>query len=190
MPRLGVVIASTREGRVGLPVAEWFMERARQHGGFELELVDLKAIDLPMFNEPNHPRLKKHTQEKTRRWSATIEALDAFVIVTPEYNFSSPPALVNGLDHLYPEWNYKAAGLVTYGGISGGLRAAQMTKLMLTSFKIVPMVEQVAITFVAKLIEDGRFAATEAHDKSAVTMLDELLRWTKALEALRQPAKG
>ena len=58
MPRLGVVIASTREGRVGAPVAEWFMERARQHGGFEVELVDLEAVNLPMLSEPNHPDRK------------------------------------------------------------------------------------------------------------------------------------
>ena len=119
-----------------------------------------------------------------------MDALDAFVIVTPEYNFSSPPALVNALDHLYPEWNYKAAGLVTYGGVSGGLRAAQMTKLMLTAFKIVPILEQVTIPFVAKLIEDGRFAANETHDKSATTMLDELLRWTNALATLRTPVSA
>lgn len=190
MPRLGVVIASTREGRVGAPVAEWFMRRASQHGGFDVELVDLKAVNLPMLSEPNHPRLKKHTQETTKAWSATVDALDAFVIVTPEYNFSSPPALVNALDHLYPEWTYKAAGLVTYGGVSGGLRAAQMTRLMLTSFKIVPIVEQVVIPFVAKLIEDGRFAANETHDKSAATMLDELLRWTNALATLRKPVSA
>lgn len=190
MPRLGVVIASTREGRVGAPVAEWFMERARQHGGFEVELVDLKAVNLPLLSEPNHPRLKKHTQETTKAWSATVDALDAFVLVTPEYNFFSPPALVNALDHLYPEWSYKPAGFVSYGGVSGGLRSTQMTKLMLTSFKIVPIVEQVAIPFVAKLIEDGRFAANDMHDKSAVTMLDELLRWTNALLPLRAPVKG
>jgi NAD(P)H-dependent FMN reductase len=134
--------------------------------------------------------LKKHTQETTKAWSATVDALDAFVFVTPEYNFFSPPALVNALDHLYPEWSYKPAGFVSYGGVSGGLRSTQMTKLMLTSFKIVPIVEQVAIPFVAKLIEDGRFAANEMHDKSAVTMLDELLRWTNALVPLRAPANG
>lgn len=121
MPRLGVVITSAREGRVGAPVAEWFMERARQHGGFEVELVDLEAVNLPMLSEPNHPRLKKHTQETIKAWSATVEGFDAFVFVTPEYNFSSPPALVNALDHLYPEWSYKAVGCVSYGGVSGGL---------------------------------------------------------------------
>ena len=188
MPRLGVVIVSTRQGRVGAPVGEWFMERARRHGGFDVELVDLKAVNLPMLSEPNHPRLKKPTQETTRAWSATVEALDAFVFVSPEYNFFTPPSLVNALDHLYPEWNYKAASFVSYGGVSGGLRATQMTKLMLTTFKMVPIVEQVAIPFVAKSIEDGRFVANELHDKSAATMLDELLRWTNALAALRQPA--
>ena len=187
MPRLGVVIVSTREGRVGSTVAEWFMERARQHGGFEVEMVDLKAVNLPVLSEPNHPRLKKHTQDATKAWSATVEGLDAFVFVTPEYNYFSPPSLVNALDHLYPEWTYKAAGFVSYGGVSGGLRSTQMTKLLLTTFKMVPIVEQVAVPFVAKTIQDGRFTASEAHDKSASTMLDELLRWTNALAILRQP---
>jgi NAD(P)H-dependent FMN reductase len=185
MPRLGVVIASTREGRVGAPVAEWFVDRARQHGGFDVELVDLKAVNLPVLSEPNHPRVKKYTQETTKAWSATVGALDAFVIVTPEYNFFSPPALVNALDHLYAEWNYKAAGFVSYGGVSGGLRSTQMTKLFLTGFKIVPIVEQVAIPFVAKQVENGRFAANDVQDTSAAAMLDELLRWTGALATLR-----
>lgn len=185
MPRLGVVLTSTREGRVGATVADWFLARAREHGGFEVELVDLKAVDLPMMSEPNHPRLKKYTQEKTRAWSATVSALDAYVFVTPEYNFGSPPALVNALDHLYWEWTHKAAGLVTYGGISGGLRAAQMTKLLLTSFKIVPLVEQVAIPFVTQHLTDGVFKGDEKHDKSATVMLDELARWNAALATLR-----
>jgi len=185
MPRLGVVIASTREGRVGAPVADWFLGRARTHAGFEVEVVDLKAVNLPVLSEPNHPRLKKYTQETTRAWSATVESLDAFVLVTPEYNHSASPALVNALDHLYFEWNYKPAGLVTYGGISGGLRAAQMTKLMLTAFKIVPMVEAVTIPFVTKHVADGVFTPDDAHDKSAKVMLDELVRWTGALRALR-----
>jgi NAD(P)H-dependent FMN reductase len=185
MGRLGVVIASTREGRIGAPVAGWFIERARAHAGFAVELVDLKAVNLPVLSEPNHPRLKKYTQETTHAWSATVESLDAFVFVSPEYNYGTPPALVNALDHLYGEWNYKAAGLVTYGGISGGLRAAQMTKLLLTTFKVVPIVEAVTIPFVAKHVADGVFTPDETHDKSAKGMLDELVRWTSALRVLR-----
>lgn len=185
LPRLGVVLASTREGRVCEPVAEWFLARARDHAGFDVERVDLKAVDLSILAEPNHPRLKKYTEAKTRAWSETVAALDAFVFVSPEYNFGTPPALVNALDHLYHEWSYKAAGLVTYGGISGGLRAAQMTKQYLAAFKIVPLVEQVTIPFVTQLLAGGVFNANESHDKSAKAMLDELVRWTAALRTLR-----
>ena len=185
MNRLGLVLVSTREGRVGATVADWVLEKAQEHGGFEVEFVDLKGVDLPLLSEPNHPRLKKYTQPKTVAWSETVAALDAFVFVSPEYNFGTPPSLVNALDHLYGEWNYKAAGLVTYGGISGGLRAAQMTKQLLASFKVVPIVEQVAIPFVAQHLTDGVFQANDAHDKSAKVMLDELVRWTTALKTLR-----
>jgi len=170
---------------VGGPVSQWFMEQAQRHGGFDVELLDLKVIDLPLLSEPNHPRFAKYMQDKTKAWSATIGALDAFVAVTPEYNYNSPPALINALDHLFNEWNYKAVGMVSYGGISGGLRAAQATRQFLLSFKMVPIVEAVAVPFVAKLIEDGRFTGGEPYEKSAKAMLDELLRWTNALRPLR-----
>ena len=185
MPRLGVVIASVREGRAGEPIANWFVEVARAHGGFDVEVLDLKAIDLPILSEKNHPRLQQYEQPKTIAWSQSIAALDAFAIVTPEYNFSMPPALVNAFDHLYNEWNYKPAGFVSYGGVSGGLRATQSAKAFLTTFKVVPMVEQVAITYVAKAVVNGQFTATEQHEKAARIMLDEMVRWTTALGALR-----
>lgn len=186
-PQLGVIVASVREGRNGWPVTEWFLEAAKRHDGFDVVLMDLKAWDLPLLSEPNHPRLQKYTQDKTKQWSAAVSAADAFVIVTPEYNFASPPALVNALHHLYREWNYKAAGFVSYGGASGGMRSVQMTKTLLTTLKIVPIVEAVTIPFIAKLVENGSFTADEKHDTSAAAMLDELARWTKALHALRQP---
>ena len=190
MPKLGVIVASVREGRVGGPVSDWFTGVAKAHGGFDVEMLDLKVWDLPMLSEPNHPRLQKYTQDKTKQWSAAVSACDAFAIVTPEYNFGAPPALINALDHLYNEWGYKAACFVSYGGGSGGLRSVQHAKAMLTTFKIVPIVEAVAIPFVGKLVENGIFAAADKDDKldkSAAAMLDELARWTKALNALRQP---
>ena len=188
MPRLGIVIASVREGRVGLPVAQWFIERARQHGRFDVDVVDLKAIDLPIFAERNHPRLQKYESDKQVAWSARVAALDAFVFVTPEYNYGPSPALLNALDYLFVEWHYKPAAFVSYGGISGGLRAVQLTKQTLSTLKMVPIVEAVAIPFVAQAVdwEAGVFKANEQHEKSATAMLDELLRWTDALAALRR----
>ena len=187
MPKLGVVVASVREGRVGLAIAQWFIERARAHGGFDVTLIDLKDVKLPLLEEPHHPRLQKYQQDTTKAWSAIVAPLDAFVFVTAEYNYSTPPALVNALDHLYHEWNYKAAGLVTYGGISGGMRAAQMLKLTLGALKMVPLNEAVPIPFFAQMMdkETGTFKPTEAYEKSAATMLDELKRWDGALATLR-----
>lgn len=186
MAKLSVVVVSTRPGRIGPVVANWVFARAQQHGKFDVELLDLAHINLPVFDEPHHPRLRKYEHEHTKRWSAHVDGSDAFVFVTPEYNFSAPPSLVNAIDYLFQEWAYKPAAFVSYGGVSGGLRAVQSAKLQLTTVKVVPLPEAVAIPLVSNHIEpDGTFRTTEALDKSANGMLDELLRWTGALKALR-----
>jgi NAD(P)H-dependent FMN reductase len=186
MPKLSVVIGSTRPGRVGLPIGQWFFERAKAHGKFEVDLVDLQDRKLPLMDEPKHPRLAEYEHEHTKAWSAIVKASDAFVFVTPEYNFSAPPALLNALDYLYHEWAYKPAGFVSYGGQSGGIRSVQMLKQPLISMKVVGLPESVAIPFFMQLMENGAFKGSEAHEKSASVMLDELARWTAALAVLRQ----
>jgi len=185
MPTLSVIIASVREGRVGEPIARWFTTRAKEHGKFDVQLVDLKDVNLPLLSEPHHPRLRKYQHETTKAWSAIVGASDAFAFVTAEYNFNMPPALVNALDHLYHEWTYKACAFISYGGVSAGTRSVQMGRLMATSFKMMPMVEAVNIPFVAQLMENGVFKNNETHDKAATIVLDELLRWTDALKPLR-----
>ena len=185
MPTLGIVIASTREGRAGLPVAHWMEERAAAHARFAVDLIDLMSVDLPLLNEPKHPRLQQYQREYTKAWSVRVAACDAFVFVTPEYNYGPSPALINALDHLYNEWNYKPCSFVSYGGVSAGTRGVQAIKPTLSALKMVPIVEAVSIPFVAKLIDNGRFAAAEFHDKAAASMLDELFRWEAALRVLR-----
>jgi NAD(P)H-dependent FMN reductase len=185
VPTLTIVVASTRDGRAGLPVAEWFLTRARAHGKFTAELVDLKQVNLPLFDEPHHPRLQQYQHDHTKRWSALVQRSDAFVFVTPEYNFGPAPALLNALDYVYHEWNYKAAAFVSYGGVSGGMRAVQATKLVVAALKMVPLVEAVAIPFFAKRIEHGVFTSDEVLDTSASMMLDELVRWNEALKTMR-----
>lgn len=187
MAKLGVVVASVRENRAGAAISDWFLNVAKAEGSFEPVLLDLKAIDLPMLNESEHPRLKKYAHAATQAWSASVEQMDAFAFVTPEYNHGTPPALVNALDMLYQEWNYKPACLVSYGGVSAGLRSAAMTKSILTTLKVVPIVEAVAIpnfpTHIDK--ESGRFTGSEGLERSAGMMLKELARWEKALRTLR-----
>jgi NAD(P)H-dependent FMN reductase len=191
MPRLQVFIVSTRPARKGPTVAAWFEQQARRHGKFDVEMVDLAEVNLPLMDEPEHPRLRKYQHEHTRSWSARVERADAFVFVTPEYNFSAPPSLVNALDYLSVEWAYKPVGFVSYGGVSAGLRSVQMTKLLVTSLKMMPMLEAVSIPFFANLIDSdsGAFDPGAHQVKAATVMLDELLRWTDALKPLRAGGK-
>ena len=187
MMHLQIVIVSTREQRQGPAVARWFHTQAEKHAGFELELVDLAEVNLPLLDEPHHPRLANYMHEHTKRWSAIVSRADAFVFVTPEYNYGSPPSLVNALDYLFREWAYKPVGFVSYGGISGGTRSVQMTKQIVTSLRMMPMVEAVTLPMFTQYIDrhTHEFKPTEAQEKAAVAMLDELARWADALAPLR-----
>ena len=118
--KLNVIVCSTRPGRVGLSIGRWFEEYAKAHGGFDVSLEDLADYALPVFDEPHHPRLRKYEHAHTKAWSASVESADAFVFVTPEYNFGPPPSLVNAMNYLVLEWHNKVAGFVSYGGVSGG----------------------------------------------------------------------
>ncbi len=188
-PVLQVIAASTRPGRKGVAVARWFRQQVEQHGVFEVELVDLAEVGLPAFDEPNHPRLQQYTHQHTRDWSATISRADAFVFVTPEYNHSLPGSLKNALDFLYVEWADKAAGIVSYGGVSAGLRAATALKPVLASLRVVPVLEAVSIPFVAQFLdENDEFVPNAELEVGAKAMLEELQRLTGALRPLRAAA--
>jgi NAD(P)H-dependent FMN reductase len=185
MPKLLVVIASTRPGRVGLPVGEWFHERALAHGGFEPELVDLAVLDLPLLDEPNHPRMRKYTKEHTQAWSATVAAADAVVLVTAEYNYGYPAALKNALDYLWHEWRHKAIGFVSYGGVAAGTRAVQQLKQVIGALGMYPSLSAVNIPFVAQFIEDEQLRANDEMQQASTALLDELLTLDAALAPLR-----
>jgi NAD(P)H-dependent FMN reductase len=185
-PTLLIVIASTRPVRAGLPIAEWFEQRTVAHGGFEVEVADLAAIDLPLMNEPKHPRRREYEHQHTKDWSARVEAADAFVFVHPEYNHGITAPLKNALDYLSQEWAYKPLGLVSYGSVSAGTRAAQMIKQVAVYLRLFTVAEAVSIPFVSRRIgDDGAFVPDEMVEKAAAGMLDELVRLEGALRSLR-----
>jgi NAD(P)H-dependent FMN reductase len=189
MPKLLIVIASTRPGRVGLPVGEWFVERATEHGGFELELADLAQLKLPLLDEPNHPRLRKYTKDHTHAWSAIVDAADAVVLVTAEYNYGYPAALKNAIDYLHHEWRYKPVGFVSYGGVAAGTRSVQQLKQVVTALQLMPVGPSVNIPFVTQFLGDDRvIRGNDVMAKAAADMLDELLKLEAALAPLRAEA--
>jgi len=187
MYNLKIISSSVRDGRKGPIVARWITELARQDGNYNVELLDLGELQLPMMNEPHHPMLKKYQYEHTKQWSAKIEEADAFIFVTAEYDYNYPAPLRNAIEYLYQEWNYKAAGIVSYGGVSAGTRAANSLKADLSTMKIVPLAEAVYIPFFTQFINEGEvFVPNDTSAASAQAMLRELLRWTKGLKLIKE----
>ncbi len=187
MFKLKIISSTVRPSRKGPAIAAWIIQQAEKNEYFEVEYLDLAEINLPMMDEPNHPVLKKYQHEHTKKWSAKIDEADAFIFVTAEYDYNYPAPLRNALEYLSQEWNYKAAGIVSYGGVSAGTRAANALKADLATFRMVPIAESVNFPFFQQNINDeNEFVANETSHKAAHNMLNQLARWTKGLKAIKE----
>ena len=197
MLNVGVILGTTRPGRRGPQVASWVAEVARRHphvqnGNGTIELIDLADLGLTLLDEPAPAMFGIYRHEHTRRWSAIVDRLDAFVFVTAEYNHSIPASLKNAIDHLYFEWNDKVAGIVSYG-VDGGIRSAEHLRQVLAEVKVATVRAQPSLSiFDDFVIEDplavGEFAPGERRRAEIVEMLDEVIDWGAALRSMRQSA--
>jgi NAD(P)H-dependent FMN reductase len=184
--KLNIVVGSTRPGRAAPTIAKWLESFATSHGKFAAEIVDLTDMDLPLLNEPNHPVQQAYEHEHTRRWSKSVASADAFVFLTPEYDYFPSAALVNAIQYLFLEWNYKPAGVVSYGFMSGGLRASQVLRQLLTSVNVFPLTQVVPIPNFSQFIgDDAVFRANEPMERGTTLMLDELFKVATALKTIR-----
>ena len=183
-PVLEIIIGSTRPGRVGGAIATWFYNLAVADDRFDVELVDLAEVNLPIFNEPNHPIQGNYEFDHTKRWSATVSRADAFVFVVPEYNHSFNAATKNALDYLHHEWRYKPVGIVSYGGAVMGTRSAQHLKPVFSALKLVHAGD-VSIPLVTTPVVDGVFAGNDILARAAANLLNELDFVTPSLRQLR-----
>lgn len=180
--KLNIIIGSTRPGRAGPVIAQWLREVAAEHGKFAVELVDLADYDLPLLDEAAHPATRQYANEPTKRWSASVASADAFLFVTPEYDYFAPAALVNAVQVLLHEWLYKPAGVLSYGGASGGLRSAQVLRQLLNVHAL-PQV--VPVHSFSQFIDDGVFRPSGQIQEGVCGLLDELHKWARALRRLR-----
>ena len=186
MYNLKIIIASTRPGRKGPIMASWIYELAKSNPAFEVTLLDLAIINLPFLDEASHPRLRKYEKDHTKNWSILVDNADAFIIVTPEYNYGFPATIKNAIDFLFHEWAYKPVGFVSYGGVAAGTRSVQMLKQVVSAVKMMPLPENVNLPFFTNHInEQDVFVPDDAIIKSAGTMLADLAKWTAALKPLR-----
>lgn len=132
MTSIGILIASARPNRVGEHVATWVRDSLTVlEGEVSVDLIDLRETVLPAFDGITSPKADgTKTTDHARTWGERIEALDALVIVTPEYNGSYPGALKNAIDYLYEEWSGLPVLLVGYGWGAGAGVLELLERLM------------------------------------------------------------
>ncbi len=184
--RIGIIIGSTRPGRVGDQVARWVLDHAAQRDDAEFELVDLVDYALPHLDEAIPASAGKYANDHTRAWAEKVASFDGYVFVTPEYNHSTSGALKNAIDFVYGEWNNKAAGLVSYGASASGSRAAEHLRLVLGEVQIADVRQQVAFSLMTDFENFSVFAPAGNQGAHLDTMLNQLVSWAGALRTVRE----
>ena len=184
-PTVHVVIGSTRQNRLGEPVARWFAAIAAAREDLAIEVVDLKDWDLPFLTTPVPPAMAPPSDELTRRWAAKVEEADGYVLVTPEYNHGYPAALKNALDHVFHPWRRKPVSFVGYGGPAGGVRAVEQLRQVVVELEMVPLRHQVSIPRAYMAFDGDGTLRDPWHAEDAARLLDELAWWAAALRTAR-----
>ncbi|MEU1347708.1 NADPH-dependent FMN reductase [Streptomyces sp. NPDC005775] len=181
--KVAVILASNREGRFAPVVADWFRSRTDKHAGIETDLVDVAALDLPTALTYSHgPEDRARLAELSDR----LAAADAFVVITPEYNHSYPAPLKNLIDWHFTEWQAKPVAFVSYGGVSGGLRAVEHLRQVFAELHAVSIRDTVSFHNAGALFDDeGRHRDPAGPDAAAKTLLDQLVWWGRALRGAR-----
>ncbi|ASO17690.1 NAD(P)H-dependent FMN reductase [Actinoalloteichus hoggarensis] len=182
--RLTIIIGSTRRGRLGPSVADWFKSRVADHGAFDADVIDLAEIGLPDVLVDEADDIPVEVTETAPR----LAAADAHVVITPEYNHSFPAPLKTAIDWFFDEWAAKPVGFVSYGGVSGGLRAVEQLRLVFAELHAVDVRNSVSFADISAEVEvDGRRSfENERADAAAVSLLDQLDWWAHALAQARE----
>ena len=191
MTVISVIVGSTRQGRFSERPAEWILQHLKKRTDVDARLLDLRNYPMPFFDQPVSPATPgrpPYEHEVVKNWTAAIALSDGFVFVTPEYNYGPAAVLKNAIDWVYPEWNRKAVGFVSYGSAMGA-RAVQQLRETAIELQLAPVRTSVHIPVATLWAHyqggdvDAGLAQLEA---SAGRLIDDLLWWTAALKAARQ----
>ena len=193
MTLISVIVGSTREGRFSEKPAKWILQHLKKRERVDARLLDLRDFSMPFFDQvatPAMPGRPAYTHEVVQKWTAAIAQADGFVLVTPEYNYGPSAVIKNAIDWVYPEWNRKAIGFVSYGSAMGA-RSVQQLRETAIELQLAPIRSSVHIPLATLRAHyqggdvDAGLAELEA---SAGRLIDDLLWWTAALKAARSSA--
>ncbi|MCX4822916.1 NAD(P)H-dependent oxidoreductase [Streptomyces sp. NBC_01142] len=177
--KLAVILSSNREGRFGPVISDWFLSRVAERDDFTVELVDLAASELPSALSF---RPTPEVQAELAKVSPKLEDADAFAVITPEYNHSFPASLKSLIDWHFGEWQAKPVGFISYGGMSGGLRAVEQLRQVFAEMHAVTVRDTVSFHNAATHFDsNGQHKDPAAPDAAAKAMLDQIAWWGHAL---------
>ncbi|ALC91813.1 reductase [Bacillus sp. FJAT-18017] len=173
---IGIILGSTREGRVSPQVGAWVKEIADKRGDANYEIVDIADFKLPFLGEADAPGIAQ--------WNEKLASLDGFVFIVQEYNHSITGALKNALDLAREAWNNKAAGIVSYGS-TGGARAAEHLRGIMGELMIADVRTHPTLSLFTDFVNGAEFKPQDMHLDNVNLMLDQVNAWSKALKSVR-----
>lgn len=189
--KIKIIIGSTRQDRFSEKPAQWIFKETRKLEGVEPELLDLREYPMPFFDEAMPPSMAKgqYSNEVVKKWAEKINDGDAFIIVTPEYNHGYPAVLKNAMDVLYPEWNRKPVGFVSYGSAMG-VRAVGQLRQVAVELQMAPIRNAIHIPvdiFFSAMMGKGPSGPEmfEPMGGPVERFFNDLLWWARALRAAR-----
>ncbi|CAM5612271.1 NAD(P)H-dependent oxidoreductase [Streptomyces narbonensis] len=184
--KLAVIIGSVRGGRFGPTVANWFVEQAKKSGEFTVDLIDLVDFPLPMEMPAFGEEPDAATKAVSDRLSARLHDADAFAVVTPEYNHTVGPSLKNAIDWYFEEWSLKPVGLVSYGGMGGGLRAAEHLRQIFAEVHATTVRDMLSFHNAwGDFQKDGQPVSPAGSEEAAANLLKQVAWWADALREAR-----
>lgn len=179
MLKIGIILGSTREGRLSPQVGAWVKELADKRGDAEYEIIDIADFKLPLLGEPGQDA------SGAAQWTEKVASCDGFVFIVQEYNHSITGALKNALDYVRKEWNDKAAGIVSYGSV-GGARAAEHLRGILGELSVADVRVHPALSLFTDFENGSVFKPKDVQATSLNQMLDQVISWSTGLKTIRK----
>lgn len=185
--RIGIIVGSTRPGRTGKDVAEWYHAKVTETPDVEYEIVDLAEFGLPLLDEAMPAAMGQYQNEHTKAWAEKIASFDGYVWVTPEYNHSAPASLTNAISFIFNEWGRKPVAMVSYGSM-GGVRAAEHLRAIAGELEMADIRLQVAIRSPWAMKDENGNIIEDLVSGNPNDQMQQLVWWAQALKTARENA--
>jgi NAD(P)H-dependent FMN reductase len=193
MLNVKVIVGSTRPGRFSEKVLPWLTENLSQHKDMQIEVLDLRDYNLPLFDlafSPSFMQGSDYGNEAINTWSQKIKEADAYIVITPEYNHAPSAVVKNAFDLVSKEWNNKPISFIAYGSV-GGARAVEQLRMVAIELHMASVRTSVHIPMHWLMLDEAgnvKPGSLDASTQQLSDMLGQLQWWGDALKSAREKA--